>query len=66
MLTAPGQEVAWGEMSVGAWSVFAAAGLREVSRLSARRVVMRVEFGEVDRGRTLLSARKGPTTPSPP
>jgi GNAT superfamily N-acetyltransferase len=46
MLTAPGQEVAWGEMSVGARSVFAAAGFREVSRPGKRRVVMRVEFGE--------------------
>jgi hypothetical protein len=45
MLTAPGQEIGWGEMSVGARSVFAAAGFREVSRPSARRVVMRVEFG---------------------
>ena len=44
MLTAPGQEVAWGEMSVGARSVFAAAGFREVSHPSARRVVMRIEL----------------------
>jgi hypothetical protein len=33
-------------MSVGARSVFAAAGFREVSRPGKRRVVMRVEFGE--------------------
>ena len=45
MLTAPGQEIAWGELSVGARSVFEAAGFREVSRPSPRRVVMRVEFG---------------------
>jgi GNAT superfamily N-acetyltransferase len=45
MLTAPGQEITWGEMSVGARSVFEAAGFREVSRPSARRMVMRVEFG---------------------
>ena len=45
MLTAPGQEIAWGELSVGARSVFEAAGFREVSHPSPRRVVMRVEFG---------------------
>jgi GNAT superfamily N-acetyltransferase len=45
MLTVPGQEIAWGELSVGARSVFEAAGFREVSRPSPRRVVMRVEFG---------------------
>ena len=45
MLTAPGQDIAWGELSVGARSVFEAAGFREVSRPSPRRVVMRVEFG---------------------
>ena len=44
MLTAPGQDIAWGELSVGARSVFEAAGFREVSRPSPRRVVMRVEF----------------------
>ena len=45
MLTAPGQEIAWGELSVGARSIFEAAGFREVSHPSPRRVVMRVEFG---------------------
>jgi GNAT superfamily N-acetyltransferase len=45
MLTAPGQEIAWGELSVGARSVFEAAGFREVSHPVPRRVVMRVEFG---------------------
>jgi GNAT superfamily N-acetyltransferase len=44
MLVAPGQDIAWGELSVGAVSVFAAAGFREVSHPSPRRVVMRVEF----------------------
>jgi GNAT superfamily N-acetyltransferase len=44
MLTAPGQEIAWGELSVGARSVFEAAGFREVSHPSPRRVVMRVDF----------------------
>jgi GNAT superfamily N-acetyltransferase len=45
MLTALGREIAWGEMSVGARSVFEAAGFREVSRPSPRRLVMRVQFG---------------------
>jgi GNAT superfamily N-acetyltransferase len=48
MLTAPGQEIAWGELSVGARSIFDAAGFREVSHPSPRRVVMRVEFGKAD------------------
>ena len=48
MLTAPGQEIAWGELSVGARSIFEAAGFREVSHPSPRRVVMRVEFGNDD------------------
>jgi GNAT superfamily N-acetyltransferase len=46
MLTRPGEEVAWGELSVGTAGAFAAAGFREVSRPGKRRVVMRVEFGE--------------------
>jgi hypothetical protein len=45
MLTAPGQEIAWGELSVGARSIFDAAGFRQVSRPSPRRVVVRVELG---------------------
>jgi GNAT superfamily N-acetyltransferase len=45
MLTRPGEDIAWGELSVGARSIFDAAGFREVSRPSPRRVVMRVEFG---------------------
>ena len=44
MLTQPGQEVSWGEMFVGKSSVFAAAGFREVSRPTKRRVVMRIDF----------------------
>jgi hypothetical protein len=48
MLTAPGQEIAWGEMSVGARSIFEAAGFRQVSHPVPRRVVMRVEFEGAD------------------
>ena len=44
MITKPGQEVAWGELYVGSRSIFAAAGFREVSRPSLRRVVMRIEL----------------------
>src|SRR5258706_14884753 len=44
MITRPGEDITWGELHVGAVSAFAAAGLREVSRPSKRRVVMRIEF----------------------
>jgi hypothetical protein len=44
MLTQPGKEITWGELHVGARQVFAEAGFTEVSRPSARRVVMRVDF----------------------
>ena len=44
MLTQPGQDVAWGELHVGSRSVFEAAGFREVSHPTPRRVVMRVDF----------------------
>jgi GNAT superfamily N-acetyltransferase len=44
MLTQPGKEITWGELHVGARQVFAEAGFAEVSRPSARRVVMRVDF----------------------
>lgn len=44
MVTAPGQEVPWGELHVGTRSVFAAAGFTEVGRPSPRRVVMRIDF----------------------
>ena len=45
MLTAPGQEITWGELNVGTRSIFEAAGFREVSHPVPRRVVMQVEFG---------------------
>lgn len=44
MIVRPGEEIAWGELSVGSRSIFAAAGFAEVSRPSSRRVVMRIDF----------------------
>jgi GNAT superfamily N-acetyltransferase len=44
MVTRPGQEVTWGELYVGSRSMFADAGFTEVSRPTARRVVMRIDF----------------------
>ena len=46
MVVQPGQEITWGELFVGKRSVFAAAGFREVSRPTKRRVVMRIDFEE--------------------
>jgi GNAT superfamily N-acetyltransferase len=37
-------EISWDEIHVGAESIFAAAGMREVSRPGKRRVVMRIDF----------------------
>ena len=39
-------EVTWDEIHVGAESIFAAAGMAEVSRPGIRRVVMRIEYGK--------------------
>ncbi len=44
MLTEPGKEIVWGELHVGARSVFADAGFTEVSHPTPRRVVMRIDF----------------------
>jgi hypothetical protein len=44
MLTEPGQEITWGELNVGTRSIFEAAGFKEVSHPTPRRVVMRVDF----------------------
>jgi GNAT superfamily N-acetyltransferase len=44
MLTRPGQVIAWDEIHVGTQSMFAAAGMREVTRPGVRRVVMRIDF----------------------
>jgi GNAT superfamily N-acetyltransferase len=44
LLTQPGQEIAAGELHVGSRSIFAAAGLVQVSAPTTRRVVMRIDF----------------------
>jgi hypothetical protein len=44
METGPDQEVGWGELYVGSRGIFEAAGFREVSKPSPRRVVMRIDF----------------------
>ncbi|MET1153829.1 GNAT family N-acetyltransferase [Arthrobacter sp.] len=46
LIPKPGQEMKWGELYVGNRSIFAAAGFREVSRPTARRAVMRIDFEE--------------------
>ena len=44
MVPRTGQSVSWGEMNVGSRNTFLAAGLHEVSRPTARRVVMRLDL----------------------
>ncbi|HEU5139578.1 MAG TPA: GNAT family N-acetyltransferase [Bacillales bacterium] len=44
MVTAPGQDIPWGELHVGPQNAFIAAGFREVTRPTARRAVMRIEL----------------------
>jgi len=44
MKPAPGKEVTWGEMHVGALSAFLAAGYRIVHAPSLRRAVVRYDF----------------------
>jgi GNAT superfamily N-acetyltransferase len=44
MITQPGQEIIWDEIHVGNRSIFEAAGFREVSHPTPRRVVMRIDF----------------------
>lgn len=44
MVTEPGANITWGELHMGTVSVFAAAGLSEVSHPTPRRVVMRIDF----------------------
>ena len=46
MVPRPGQDVSWGEMNVGSRNTFAQAGFREVSRPTARRVVMRLDLAQ--------------------
>jgi GNAT superfamily N-acetyltransferase len=44
MVPQTGHSVSWGEMNVGSRNTFLAAGLREVSRPTTRRIVMRLDF----------------------
>jgi GNAT superfamily N-acetyltransferase len=44
MLPRPGQTVSWGEMNVGSRGTFLAAGFREVSHPTTRRIVMRLDL----------------------
>lgn len=44
MIVQPGQDVTWDELHVGNRTVFAAAGFRQVSHPTKRRVVMRIDF----------------------
>jgi len=46
MITTPGREITWDELHVGTISIFAAAGLAEVSHPTIRRVVMRIDFDQ--------------------
>lgn len=46
LVVAPGATPQWGELYVGAPGIFEAAGLREVSRPTPRRLVMRIDFAE--------------------
>jgi GNAT superfamily N-acetyltransferase len=44
MITTPDTDITWDEIHVGSRSIFAAAGFREVSHPTPRRVVMRIDF----------------------
>ncbi|MBL0385758.1 GNAT family N-acetyltransferase [Tumebacillus sp. ITR2] len=44
MVTVQGEEITWGELHVGSHKAFVAAGFREVTRPTTRRVVMRLEL----------------------
>jgi GNAT superfamily N-acetyltransferase len=46
MIPKPGQTVSWGEMNVGSRNTFLAAGFREVSRPTTRRLVMRLDLDQ--------------------
>jgi GNAT superfamily N-acetyltransferase len=46
MVPKTGQRVSWGEMNVGSRSTFLAAGFREVSHPTTRRVVMRLDLDQ--------------------
>lgn len=44
MIVKPGEDITWGEMYVGNRKVFAAAGFKEVTHPTPKRVVMRIDF----------------------
>ena len=44
MITTPGHDITWGELSVGPQGAFAAAGFRQVTHPTTRRLVMRLDF----------------------
>jgi hypothetical protein len=44
MITVPGKDIPWGELHVGSYNTFIAAGFHEVTRPTKRRAVMRIEF----------------------
>lgn len=44
MIVKPGQQITWNELYRGSRAIFADAGFTEVSRPTARRVVMRIDF----------------------
>lgn len=44
MRTEPGKTITWGELHVGSYNIFVAAGFKRVSQPSKRRVVMRIDF----------------------
>jgi GNAT superfamily N-acetyltransferase len=44
MVTQPGQVITWGELHVGSRGAFTAAGFRQVSNPTKRRVVMRIDL----------------------
>src|SRR5262249_5847239 len=66
MITEPGKEITWGEVHVGARQVFAAAGFREVTHPTVRRVVMRIDCLQWGERGTVRAARPAGrrTTPS--
>ncbi|GAA2424336.1 GNAT family N-acetyltransferase [Streptomyces pulveraceus] len=50
MVTHPGKQITWGELHGGAHQVFEEAGLKEVTRPTVRRSVMRIDFADTPRG----------------
>ena len=44
MRTKPGQWISWDEIHVGSSSIFAAAGVEQVSHTTPRRIVMRIDY----------------------